>query len=60
MTGPDPKIPVLLEDQVKVSAGRGLSAREICDYILERLREFGGGAAWADDVTILVLRRPMA
>jgi sigma-B regulation protein RsbU (phosphoserine phosphatase) len=46
-----------LEGDIRGALDRGSSAREICSNVLERLRDFGGGAPWADDVTLLVIRR---
>lgn len=43
--------------EVRDGVDAGLSSREIIERILERIRAFGGGAALADDVTLLVIRR---
>jgi sigma-B regulation protein RsbU (phosphoserine phosphatase) len=45
------------KDELRGAIGNGLDAAQTCDHILDQLREFGGGAPWADDVTILVIRR---
>jgi len=45
------------KDVLRDSLTRGFSAAEVCEFLLERLRAFGGLAPLADDVTILVIRR---
>ena len=46
-----------LVEQIRQAAADGISARELCDQVLDRIREFGGSAPLADDVTLLVIRR---
>jgi serine phosphatase RsbU (regulator of sigma subunit) len=46
-----------LKEALRDSLARGFSAAEVCDFLLERLRAFGGLAPLEDDVTILVIRR---
>jgi sigma-B regulation protein RsbU (phosphoserine phosphatase) len=46
-----------LKGCLREARDQDLSAREVCDLVLERLRAFGGLAPLADDVTILVIRR---
>jgi len=46
-----------LTDEIRAGLAEGLSAAEICDRVLDRIREFGGGAPLADDVTLLIIRR---
>lgn len=48
------------QNELKQALGDGLDASQTCESILEKLREFGAGAPWADDVTILVVRRVSA
>lgn len=43
--------------ELVASIAEGLDADQICERVLARLREFGAGAPWADDVTIVVVRR---
>jgi serine phosphatase RsbU (regulator of sigma subunit) len=45
------------KDELRAAIAEGLEADGICDRILDRLSEFGDGSAWADDVTMLVIRR---
>ena len=46
-----------LEREVREGLGKGLSAAEVCERVLDRVRAFGGGAVLADDVTLLLIRR---
>jgi sigma-B regulation protein RsbU (phosphoserine phosphatase) len=45
------------QDELKQALEAGFDADQTCERILGKLREFGGGAPWADDVTLLVVRR---
>lgn len=46
-----------LTEEIRSGLHEDLTAEDICERVLDRIRDFGGSAPLADDVTLLIIRR---